>query len=210
MKIVLFGASGKTGQVLLQQALEAGHEVLAYVRRKSSISMQHPNLTIVEGQLDDTAKLEATIRGADACISSLGGGSLTKRSPQIVAGIQNIIHLMEKLHVSRFLYLSSFGASESKKYMPQPIRFFITDLVLRVPLADHNENEKRLFESNLQWTIFRPGGLTDGPLVSSIKHGNQAFTLKGNPSISRANVAQFMLQHLTDTTYLRKGVWMFA
>lgn len=209
MKIVLFGASGKTGQVLLKKALQEGHEVVAYVRRSASIAISHPSLTIVEGQLHETQKIQEIMRGVDACISTLGGASLTKRSPQIVDGIQQIIQTMEKERVPRFLYLSSFGASESKKYMPQPIRFLICDCILRVPLSDHNINEKRIFESSLEWTIFRPGGLSNGPETNKIKHGSEAFTLKGNPSISRENVARFMLQQLSDTSYVRKSVWMF-
>ena len=80
---------------------------------------------------------------------------------------------MEEEKVKRFIYLSSFGAGDSRKYMPQPIRFIIADVMLRVPLADHNTNESRITKSQLKWTIIRPGGLTNGAKTDNLKHGSE-------------------------------------
>jgi putative NADH-flavin reductase len=196
MKITIFGASGKTGQLLLNQALENGYQVTAYVRNADSIKVQHQNLRIVEGNLNNETKLHEAISGADACLSTLGGKSLTKHSHEIIAGIDRIVSLSEKLQVKQFIYLSSVGADESRFYMDQPIRFFVVDLFLRIPLADHTLNEKRIAKSSLKWTIVRPGGLTDGLLTKTVQHGHEKIALKGNPKISRANVAWFMLEQL--------------
>lgn len=208
MKIVVFGASGKTGQLVLEEALALGHEVVAYVRTKESIKHEHPNLNVVEGQLNETDKLQAVIAGSDACISTLGGGSLTKHSPAIMDGIAAIIRIMEEAKVKRFVYLSSIGAGDSRKFLPQPIRFFVADLMLRVPLADHTANEKRIIHSTLEWTIIRPGGLTDGPKTESLNHGSENTKRNSNPNISRANVAAFMVNQLTDSAYLNQCVWV--
>jgi putative NADH-flavin reductase len=209
MKIVIFGASGKTGTLMVNQALELGHQVTAYIRRANSLEIEHPNLKIVVGNLNDTEKLKEAITGADACLSTLGGASLTKHATEIRSGIDKIISIMEQERVNRFIYLSSVGVGESRLYMAQPVRFLVCDLLLRVPFADHNFNEQRLAKSRLQYTFVRPGGLTDGPKTGNLKHGSGKTILKGNPKISRANVAAFMLEQLTDKTYINKGVWLY-
>jgi putative NADH-flavin reductase len=208
MKIVIFGTSGKTGSLLLEQALEEGHEVIAFVRRAGSVSQKHSRLKVVTGNLSDTGSLKEAIIGADACISALGGNSLTKHAPEIIQGIDNIILQMEELGVKRFIYLSSLGAGESRLFMGPIVRFLLADLLLRVPLADHNLNEKRIAVSRLNWTVVRPGGLTNGPKTGKMKHGTEKPDLKGGSSISRANVASFMLSQLSDETTYGKFVWL--
>jgi putative NADH-flavin reductase len=208
MKITIFGASGRTGKLLVSQALENGHKVTAYVRRADSLNLQHRELKIITGTLDNTEKLKESITGANACLSTLGGNSLTRHSVEIMTGIDRIVNVMEKAGVKRFIYLSSIGAGESRFYMAQPVRFFIADVLLRVPLADHNTNEKRIAGSKLQWTVVRPGGLTDGAKTGNLKHGCKKITMKGNAKISRANVASFMLEQLSDPAYIKKNVWL--
>ncbi len=209
MKVVIFGASGKTGTLLTDQALAKGHQVTAFVRRADAMVQKHPNLKIITGNLSDTNKLKEAITGADACISTLGGGSLTKHAPEIIAGISKIIALMEQESVKRFIYLSSIGAGESRYLMGPAIRFLVANVMLRVPLADHTTNEQSLEKSNLQWTVVRPGGLTDGPKAENLNYGTEKIKLKGSPKISRANVASFILNQLSETDFINKSVWLY-
>ncbi len=208
MKIVIFGASGKTGKLVALEALEAGHKVIAYVRNPASLEFEHENLKIVVGNLSETLKMRDAISGADACISTLGGSSLTKHSFEIIQGIDNIINCMELENAPRFIYLSSLGAGESKYFMPQPIRFIIVNLLLRVPLKDHQINEQRIVRSKLKWTVIRPGGLTDNAKTTDLKYGSEAVVLKGSSSISRASVAFFINQQLSDSQFINKNVWL--
>ena len=209
MKIVIFGASGKTGLLLVEYALSKGYQVIAFIRKSKSLTLTHPNLIKVVGQLENLDKLKEAIAGSDACISALGGGSLTKHSPEIIKGIDNIVTIMEQEAVPRLIYLSSIGAGESRKYMALPIRILIADINLRVPLADHTTNEKRIAKSKLQWTVVRPGGLNDDLVSEILYHGSEKTKLTGSKSISRANVAAFMLQQLTDIEYINKNVWLY-
>lgn len=209
MKVVIFGASGKTGTLLTDQALAKGHQVTAFVRRADAMVQKHPNLKIITGNLSDTNKLKEAITGADAYISTLGGGSLTKHAPEIIAGISKIIALMEQEGVKRFIYLSSIGAGESRYLMGPAIRFLVANVMLRVPLADHTTNEQSLEKSNLQWTVVRPGGLTDGPKAENLNYGTEKIKLKGSPKISRANVASFILNQLSETDFINKSVWLY-
>ncbi len=208
MKIVVVGASGKTGRLVIEEAVNTGYEVIAYVRTKESVKLVHPNLTIVEGQLNEKDKLKTVLSGADVCVSTLGGASLTKHSRALVEGIDVIVGLLEELKVKRFIYMSSIGAGSSRYFMPQPFRFFIADLLLRVPLADHTKNENRIMKSQLDWTILRPGGLIDGAKSETLKHGSESLSMKGNQTISRASVAAFIVNQLTDKIYSKKCVWL--
>lgn len=210
MRIVIFGASGKTGMLLVHQALDAGYELTVFVRDASAFQIRHKNLTVVQGTLSDVEKLIEAIQGADVCISMLGGNSLTKRSKEITSGIQNIIQVMELQGVSRLIYMSSLGAGESKYFMPAFIRFLIVNLMLRIPLADHSQNEQNIMKSKLKWTIVRPGGLTDGVLNKNIKHGSDKILMKQNNSISRASVAYFILSQVVDLQYNNKAVWLMV
>lgn len=210
MKIVLFGASGQTGRLVVDQALESGYEVVAFVRREGSVVADRPGLRVVVGQLSDTARLEEAITGADVCISTLGGGSLSKRSPELTNGIDQIVRVMEKAGVHRFIYLSSVGAGDSRYYMGPLMRLLIVGLLLRVPLADHTANEKRLDSSRLNWTLIRPGSLTNGEKTGKIRHGSEFTKLTGNPKISRSDVAAFILQEVASSNYVKKGVWIYG
>jgi putative NADH-flavin reductase len=114
MKITVFGASGKSGQQLVEKAPDMGFQVLAYVRRENSINIQYANLKILAGNLSDANKREEAIKGADACISTPGGSSLRKHAVEVTDGIDQIVIQMGKLSVNRLMYLSSFGVGDSQ------------------------------------------------------------------------------------------------
>jgi len=210
MKLVIFGASGQTGSLLVSKALESGHQVTAYVRREGVSFPEHPNLSVIVGQLDDTLKLQEAIAGADACLSALGGNSLKKRSAEFTNGIANILSVIEQTGVRRFIYLSSIGAGDSRYYMGPLIRLIVVGILLRIPLADHTDNEKRIPKSTLDWTVVRPTGLTDGSQTSSYRHGADFIKMTGNPKISRTDVAGFMVSQLSDPMYVKKAAWIFG
>ena len=187
-----------------------GYQVTAYSRRAGSLALQHPNLKIIVGNLNESIKIKEAVTGSDVVISALGGRSLTRHSTDIITGIDQIISQLEQEGVKRFIYLSSLGAGDSRYLMSIMIRFFIADLMLRVPLADHTINEQRIVKSKLQWTIMRPAGLTNGPKTGRLKHGTEKKVLKGSPQISRANVASFILEQLSDNRYLNSSVWVYG
>lgn len=217
MKIVVFGSTGKTGQLLVKKALQEGHEVIAYLRSESLhklkhnhfINIHHPKLKLIEGTLDDRDKMRVALAGADVCLSALGGESRIKQSEQFTSGLATMIALMEELDVKRFIYLSMLGVGESRYFMSRFIRFVICDLLLRVPISDHTINEERIKASHLDWTIIRSGCLSDGPKSSIERHGCEQITISDSTDISRANVAQFMLKQITTNEYIKKCVWMF-
>ncbi len=209
MKIVVFGANGRTGLNIVKQALEKGHSVVGFVRKPGSLTIDHPNLKIAVGNLDEKLKLADIISGTDACICALGGDSLRKNSAVFTKGVSNIVDIMEQEKVNRLIYISSIGVDESQYMIPQPMRFFITRFLLKVPIAEHSINEEKINHSSLKWTIVRPAGLIDGPILKAVKSGTETVKLKGNPTIARANVAAFILSQLENKTYVNKNVWIY-
>ena len=109
MKITIFGATGNIGKLLVKQALDEGHEVVAYVRDSSKIAnYEYQNLSIVEGELNEYKKIELAIDGADAVMSMLGPAMTGKVVGMPVSeGTQNIVDAMEKLGVKRLIAIAT-------------------------------------------------------------------------------------------------------
>ena len=203
MIILIFGASGKTGQHLVSQALDKGNIVTAFVRNPDKIKMQHPNLKIVQGNVIDYEKVEEAIKGQDAVLSALGASSPFKFDQSVVDGTANIIKAMQAQHVDRLIYMSFIGVKESRKAGGFVIKY-IAPTILSTEISGHEAREKMVVQSPLQWTIVRPATLTNGKQKGNYRSGEEIASKGFTATISRADVANFMLQVLNDKKYLQK------
>lgn len=199
MKLAVFGATGGVGRQIVEQALAAGDTVAALVRDKSKLPFQHAGLTVVEGNVLDAAAVERTLAGADAVLVSLGN---TPDNPDMIVsqGTAVIIAAMQAAGVRRLVVISSLGVGDSKDQVP----FFFKALIataLRKAFEDKEAQEKLVRAGNLDWTIIRPGGLTDGPATGQYRAGLER-SIGGQ--VSRADVAAFALRQLTDGEYIGK------
>jgi len=200
MNLLIFGATGGTGRELVKQALAQGHVVTAFARNPDKLDIQHSNLNVTKGDVTDVAAIEQAVKGQDAVFSALGSSSL-KKNPALIEGVRNIVQMMEKHGVQRFVYESSLGVGDSRKRVNFLVRFIIIPLVLRTAIADHTEKEQTIKQSQLDWVIVRPAGLTNGSHTSNYQHGE---SIQYGAKISRADVADFMLKQVSDNTYLHK------
>jgi putative NADH-flavin reductase len=205
MNILIIGSTGGTGRRLVLQGLDAGHMVTAFARNPLDMMIRHENLSVVKGNVLDPASLEGAIEGKDAVLSALGSNSLG-RSRAITEGTRNIIAAMEKKGVKRFVCETSLGVGDSKDQVTFLYKYILIPLLLKDAFADKEVQEQYIRESNLDWVIVRPAGLTDDPYTGRyhVWSGELGHSIKG--SISRADVADLMLKQLTDNTYLRKAV----
>ena len=123
-------------------------------------------------------------------------------------GTQTIIKAMEKTGVKRLVCQSSIGVGDSRPTAPCFYRYFIFPIVLRHPLADHEAQERLIKQSPLDWTIVRPGNLTDESPTGRYRHDvgdlDASLTLK----VSRADVADFMIKQLNEDTYHHKAPFL--
>jgi len=203
MRITLFGATGGTGKQLVELALAAGYQVVAYVRNPSKISTKHENLTIVQGELADQAMIEGAVNGADAVISVLGPRGGSKNKP-ITRGMQNIIEAMKKQGVHRLVISSTLSVKDLND-LPG---FKAKALVNLVRLTMHAAYEEiasvaeTVRKSDLDWTIVRLTMLNNNPKSGKVRVG---YLGKGEVGlrISRADLAEFMLKQVQETKYHR-------
>ena len=143
-----------------------------------------------------------TIPGHDVVVSALG----TRGGPAVLPeGTRNILTAMQAHGVRRSLWVSSFGAGDSLKQMSWLAQNLIVKGFLRQAIQEKEAQERIIMEFGQDWIIARPGGLTDGPLTGTYRVTGPGDKV-GRPSISRADVADFMLKNLTETRYVRRAV----
>jgi len=198
MKIAIFGASGRTGILTVYQALDKGHQVTAFARNPTTVTIQHKNFKVIQGDILEYDKVKQAVEGQDVIISALG---VESRKPTTVLseGTRNILMAMEEYKVRRFICMSSAGIlGNDAGFVFGKI---ILPLFLKQVFLDKVRQMKIVRESNLDWVIIRPTGLTDAP-----KTGKYKITMGAPVSrrIPRADVADFMLKLTTDKQYDRQ------
>jgi len=205
MKIVIFGAAGATGRIVVERALAQGYEVTAFDRLTAPLTIQHPKLTLIQGDIFNLAQVEVAIAGQDAVISVLGVRPGVT-SPVCSEGTKNIIAAMYKLGIKRFISQSAFavaaldGEWREVPYLPFILPFFPK---VKAMFADKVVQEQEILHSDLDWIIVRPAKLTDGPGRGEYKVHDQLLMGPG-AKISRADVADFLLKQVDDDTYMHK------
>lgn len=205
MRIALLGATGRTGRQFVQQALAAGHQIVAYARRPQALD-QRPGLRVVGGQLDDTATLTAAVAGCDAIVVALGS-KLLKGSTRIMEmAVPQVIAAARGNGITRVVVLSALGVGATLVNTRHPYRLGCRTIVAAI-FRDHHAGESQLVDSGLVWTTVHPGPLLNGPrtphpLFVDAASGDQ---IPGIPRTTRADVAAVMLAALDDpTTYDRQ------
>ncbi len=202
MKLVVFGATGKIGKEIVKQALAQGHEVTAFVRDPAKMTLAHGDLKIMTGDIYEFPAVTQAIQGQDAVICSLGTSELGKTTVR-AEGTANITKAMKEEHVNRLVVVSAMGVAESWSTLSFVNKLFFATL-LRNARQDHERQEVVVKESDLDWTIIRPSGLTDTPLTESYDIGENI--LAKTSQIARADVAHAILKEIQDNTFVHKAV----
>lgn len=200
MKLAIFGATGGTGQQVAKQALAAGHEVTVLVRDPARLQVQHEKLYIVIGNVLDEKKVEEAVAGSEAVVISLGN---TPNNPDMVVsdGTKNILAAMKKQGISRVVAVTSLGVGDSKEQVSFGFKMLMKT-ALRKAMEDKERQEKLMRNSDLDWIIVRPGGLTNDPPTGDYTFGVDKEIVAGQ--ISRADVADFVLKQLQSDTFLHQ------
>ncbi|MFK7767725.1 MAG: NAD(P)-dependent oxidoreductase [Mariniblastus sp.] len=202
MKITVFGATGSIGKHVVSQALDSGHIVTAVARDPSKITRSDSRLeTIVADVLVNDSRLRNAVAGADAVIIALGDGM---RGRVRAAGTKNIIAAMKSVGIKRLICQSTLGAGESFANLNWIWRF-IFSVPLRKAMADHQLQERYVRECDFDWTIVRPAAFTDGDRTGQYRHGFDQHARKLTLKIARADVADFMIRQLRESSYLRQA-----
>ncbi|HUQ58356.1 NAD(P)-dependent oxidoreductase [Lentzea sp.] len=199
MRLTIFGATGRTGRVVVEHALRLGHEVTALTRDPSRIGSR-PRLRVVGGDVRDPAAVAEALRGADAIVSTLGR---RRRGPDVCTeGIRAVLAHTARRGPRRLILLSNYGVADSRH---RTAYVAVSWLLERAVLRDKERMEALLRGSDSDWTVVRAPVLTNGPRTGDYRTGTD-LRLSFTARVSRADIAEFMLAELRDNTYLRRAV----
>ena len=187
------GGSRGTGAQVVRMAAEAGHQVTSLSRTGGTALPE--GVRNIEGDALDAAVARSVVADADAVVVTVGGAAGSKRHRAEVT--RSMIAAMRDAGVRRLLVHSSLGVGDSMNLMPGPARVFART-VLGPALADHAEQEAAVAASGLDWTVVRPGGLSDGPATGAVvaQETAEGRAMKGR--IARADVAAYIVSILDE------------
>ena len=198
MKLLIVGATGRTGRLLMNGALERGHDVTALVRAPEKLGDLAAKVRVVAGDVLDGGVVSDAVDGQDAVLVALSAAH-KKSEPAVNAlGTLNVIRSMQRYRVRRLIVLSASGAQPGRDpNLPWVYERVVKPLFFKHAYADLRRMEISVRQSELDWTIVRASGaLTDGPPRGEYRAG-PGYSLRGGRRISRADVAEYMLDQLT-------------
>ena len=203
MKLLVFGATGPTGREIVAQALEQTHDVTVFARKPEGFPA---GVRAVQGDaMREPQAIAEALQGQDAVVSALGTGKVLLPNRLQERSLGNIVPAMERAGVKRFVGMSAFGVGNTARDASLVQRLIYATLLSAV-FADKARGEAGVRSSTLDWTIVYPTVLTNGPRTGQYRTGERIEAIHGLPTISRADVAQFMLAELANRAYVRRGV----
>ncbi len=203
MKILVLGATGSVGNLIVSQGLELGLVIRVLVRDPEKFKVQHHNLEVLSGNALDAACVEQALVGCDVVIYALGSAQLGKATTFFSDSTRILIAAMEKMGVRRLIAITGIGAGDSKGHGGWFYDWIIFPLFTKPIYADKDVQEKLIRESKLDWVMVRPAAFTNGPLGGRLRALDQleGVTISG---ISRADAAAFVLDQLRSDRWLKK------
>ncbi len=208
MKILIIGATGRTGRPIVEEALKQGYELNVLVRDKNKIPFNSKLIKVYQGTPARQTDVAAAMQGCEVIISALGIARASDApwskliSPKnfISESMKNVLAEADQQNLKRLITISAWGVGETKKEIPFWFRWLINYTNLRPVYADHESQEKLLVNSNLNWTAVRPVALNDSKKIKTLK---VSFNNSPKPSlyISRQSVAKFMVDIVKSDKY---------
>jgi uncharacterized protein YbjT (DUF2867 family) len=204
VKVLVIGATGRTGRHAVRMLLARGHNVTAFARNPSAITERSDRLHVFHGDARDPVAIDHAVQSQDAVLSALGAGPLKKNDLQEVF-MQNLVTAMTVHGVKRLVNLSAWG-SGGASVPPANLfaRYFFLPIVLRHVLAGKRRGEAHLFASTLDYVNVCPAFLRDAPALGRLKASLDGRGLK--QFMHREDLAEFMIAQLTDDAWVRKCV----
>lgn len=201
MKVVVFGAGGKTGALVVERALAAGHSVTVFVRDESK--PQPAGVRVLAGDAGDEAAVRDAVRGQEAVIDALGGKTPYKETELESTAARHIVSAMQAEGVRRLLVISMMGVGDSGGQSPFWYEYLMQPTFLRGADKDKSALEAEVQGSGLEFVIARPPLLSDDSPTGSVQ------VVSGETKahkITRADLAQWLVDQLTTDAYVGQAV----
>jgi putative NADH-flavin reductase len=205
MKLAVFGATGSTGLHIIEEALKQGYVLSVYTRDAKKLAAFAGKVDVVVGDLQDRDAIAKCIQGADAVISALGPNSFKVQGDRpVMHGLSNIMTAMRQLGVRRLLQVStaSYRDPQDGFALSSLAGVLFFKVMVRKAYDDIRATGELIANSNLDWTVVRIPFLKDGPANGKISVGWYGRTKLGS-KLSRGNLAQFLVQQITDKKFVR-------
>jgi putative NADH-flavin reductase len=203
--ILVLGATGGTGREVVSQALDLGDLVTVFVRDPQRLTTNDERLRVRSGSITEGGPaLADAVHGQDAVISALGAGKSLRSGGLIAHAVPRLVAAMQSERVRRLVFTSAYGVGATRQHLPLVPRI-LASLLLRDLYKDKQAGEEQLRRSDLDWTLVYPVTLTNHPPSGRYRAGEH-LSLRGLPTVSRADVAAFLLKQIDDRQYLRRGV----
>jgi len=202
MKILVLGATGGTGRLIVRDAVAKGDSVVALVRSKASANL--PGASIIEGDARDEATLARAMDGCVAVVSALGTGMGRRKVDLLTVVTRALVKAMTRNGVRRLVCVSALGVGDSRGHGGFVFDRLFQPLLLSQAYKDKERQEAEVRASALDWVLVRPAMLTDNPARGSARTFTDLASVKGG-KIARADVARFVVEQLTTDTWLRRA-----
>lgn len=201
LPLLVFGATGRTGRCLVEQALAQGHRVTAFARDVRALPPAHARLRHLQGRVEEAQAVEDAVKNHHAVLCALGPTGRKDREA-IARGTEHIVAAMQRHRVWRLIYLPTHEQGEG--WGPSALfDKLMTRLRPRENPGGWQQRVAVIRESALEWVIVRPTRLTDA--AASGRHQVSVDQSKVPLRIARADVAAFMLEQLRSPRYVRKS-----
>ena len=194
MRIVVFGAAGRTGQIIVSKALAAGHGVRAFCRRPDAVPTRGQNPEVVLGDVGDLTAVRGAVSGCDAVVSAIGARTLRAATPRADAMVNILSGIRSAAEQPRLIAVSALGAGESRRGLSPGLRVLFAT-VLRNVMADHTIEEELIRASGIDATIVRPAALIDAAERGAYRVDAGSGIRGGR--IPRGDVAAFIVHELS-------------
>jgi uncharacterized protein YbjT (DUF2867 family) len=199
------GGTGRTGRLLVEKARASGHDVRILARQPSKAAELIAGLETKQGDVLDAQAVKTVIDSVDAVIC-LHGSPLLRPGRAMSDGTRNIVQAMQGTGVRRLVLVSADGAGETRSQLPLTVR--LGSIFTNKFMAEKEEQERIVRESGLDWTLVRPGQLTDGPLTDEVAISREGRKVIGK--VSRSDLASFLLKQVADPSSIRHSPQLFA
>jgi putative NADH-flavin reductase len=205
MNITIIGASAGIGLETVKRGLDRNHSITTLSRSGIEIE-EKKSLKVILGDATNKADLLSSIQNADAIIVTLG----TSKNMNATTLFSDFAQLMVEIHKENkidipFIFVTGFGAGESKNYVPWLVKMFLK-YFLKDVYADKTKMEEFITNSDLNWTVVRPGRLFDKELTEKYRIENKLFKGINVGGINRADVADFLIKQAEKQTELKKYI----
>jgi putative NADH-flavin reductase len=205
MNLAIFGATGETGQLLVERALSESHHVTVLARNPDKLTISHQNLTVLHGELESEASIDATVTGADAVISLLGPVGKVEGKP-ISEGTVRIIEAMKRHNVKRLVAVATPAARTERDGIN--MRFALMNLFERIIASGSQDDIIEMAGivemSGLDWTLVRLPVLNSDEGQGRIRAGYLGQKKLGS-SLTRDDLVEFLLDLVATGEFIRQS-----